>query len=189
MQGLRNCGMRGLRGAPQDLVAGANGMIGSAAVQDDSWPYFWLSPRSNTQYFQPIVSIPAPASGVQTLVFSRQVPAGFQLVLRGMRQNFYTGILGGPVWTPGSGDILWTVSVDAPIGGTALSGFGLPDLTNMAEERGSAERWWPIEGYTVFGPYQTIQYSVLTTAAIAPGAPNYITCGLFGWYEQLLSSR
>ncbi len=188
MQVLRNGG-RGMAGLPQDLVRGADGMIGSKAVQEDNWPFWWLKPHSNTQYRQPQKTIFAPAPATLTEVVSLTVPAGFVFILRAIRQTFQTGIDGAAVFVDGSGDILWTVDVDRPIGTTGFSGYALPDMFEMAEQRGSQENPWPIEGYTVFDEYQTIRYKVETTNAIAQGgagSPNFITCGLFGWLEKAL---
>lgn len=183
---IRNNG-RGLAGPPQDQVRSANGMIGSKAIQDETWPYWWAVPRANAEHVQRVRSIPAPPNATVTEVLALQVPAGFVFVLRSILQGFSSGISGAPVWTEGSGDILWTVDVDNPTGSLSFSGYGLPDLTLMAESRGSVGFGpWPVEGYNVFNPYQTIRYKVVTTAEIAPGAPNYITCGLFGWYEKAL---
>ena len=179
-------GRRGLRGVPQDLVAGANGMLGTAALQDTSWPYAWVVPRAQTQYVQRVASIPAPAPGVLTEVCEVQVPGALCFIMRGIRHSFSSGIGGAPVFTDGSGQILWSIDVDNPIGSIAISGYGLADLTNMADQRGSQLGPWPIEGYTVFDEYQTIRYKVITTADIAPGAPNFITCGLFGWFDKAL---
>lgn len=186
MQILRNG--RGLGGPPQDLVRGANSMLGADALQNNSWPYFWENPRANTQYVQKVVSIPAPANATLTEVLQVDVPSGFCFVLRAIMHGFSSGVGGGaPIWVEGSGDILWTVDAQDPIGSVPLAGFGLPDLTNMATSRGSTMFGpWPIEGYTVFDPYYTIRYKVITTVAIAPGAPNYITCGLFGWFDKVL---
>jgi hypothetical protein len=190
----RFVGGPGLAGPGQDIVQGANGMLGSSAVQEDRWPYWWAVPRSNTQYVQKVACMPAPVAGVLTQVINPitgaaaevDVPPGFCFILRAIRQGFSTGIGGAPVWVEGSGDILWTVDVDVPLGAIALSGFSLPDLANMADARGSAVAPWPLEGYTVFEPYQTIRYKVLTTVNIGAGAPNFITCGLFGWLEKQL---
>lgn len=184
MQVLRN---RGLGGPPQDLMRGANQMLGKQLLENDNWPYFWEAPRVNTQYVQKVVSIPAPATATLTEVLEVQVPSGFCFVLRAIMHTFASGIGGAPVWVEGSGDILWTVDVQDPIGSVPIAGFGLPDLTNMAESRGSTMFGpWPVEGYTVFDPYYVIRYKVITTAAIAPGSPNFITCGLFGWYDKLI---
>ena len=193
MQVLRNGG-RGLGGAPQDLVSGANGMIGSKALQDNTWPYWWVVPRANVQYVQRVCSMIAPANNTLVEVTDTgsgalcevNVPVGFRFVLRAIRQTFQTGITGAPVFIDGSGEILWTIDVDNPIGSTPLSSFGLPDFTNMADQRGSQLGPWQVEGYNVFDSYQIIRYKVKTTVAIAPGAPNYITCGLYGWYEKAL---
>jgi hypothetical protein len=172
---------------PQDLVNGANGMLGAAATQANNWPYWWLQPRANTQYKQPIASIVAPPNATVTEVLALQVPVGFRFILRGILQTFQSGTGGAPIFVDGSGDILWTIDLDQPTGSLSLSGFGLPDFTNMAEQRGSLQNgFWRLEGYTVFDAYQTLRYKVTTTATIAPGAPNYITCGFFGWFEKAL---
>jgi hypothetical protein len=168
------------------MVRGANGMLGSSALQDNSWPYWWVVPRANTQYVQRVGSIVAPPNATITEVCRVEVPAGFCFILRGIFHSFTTGIGGAPVFVDGSGDIQWTIDVDQDVGAIALSGYGLPDLTNMAYQRGSVIAPWPIEGYTVFDPYQIIRYKVATTAAIAPGVPNYITAGLFGWFDKAL---
>lgn len=176
---------RGLSGPPQDLVNGANGMLGSTAIQDSRWPYWWEVPRTNTQYKQPIQWIAAPAPATVTEVASLIVPPGFCFVLRGILQVFSTGTAGAPVFVDGSGDILWSVDVDNPIGSVALSGYGLPDLTAMKEHRGSLDDGpWELEGYTVFDQYQVLRYKVVTSVNIAPGAPNYIGCGFFGWFDK-----
>lgn len=176
---------RGFSGVMQDTVAGANGMTGKNALQDDSWPYFWREPGPNTQYVQRVASIPTPAAATQTEVLTLLVPAGFKFILNAIRQNFYTSNAPSP-FVEGSGDILWTIDVDNPIGSTAISSFGLPDFTNMADERGSKLGPWPIDGYTVFDEYQTLRCKVTTTAAIPVGAPNFIVCGLFGWWDRFL---
>lgn len=161
-------------------------MLGAAALQDDDWPYWWCVPRANTLPVQQVASIAAPAPGVLTEVCEVVVPTGFVFVLRGIRHSFSSGIGGAPVFTDGSGQILWTIDVDNPIGSVALSSYGLPFMSNMADQRGSQLGPWPIEGYQVFDPYQTIRYKVITTADIAPGTPNFITCGLFGWFDKAL---
>lgn len=182
MQVLR----RGMNGLPQDQVRAANGMLGSSAIQDEFWPYWWAVPRSNAQPVQEVQSIPAPVAGVLTEVASVIVPVGFRFVLRAIRQSFSSGIGGAPVWTEGSGDIQWTIDVDNPISALQLSGYGLPYMSSMKDARGSQISPWPVEGYNVFDQYQVIRYKVLTTLAIAPGAPNFITCGLFGWFDKAL---
>jgi len=186
MQVLRNG--RGLAGPPQDLVSAANGMLGTSAVQQDRWPYPWLMPRSNTQYKQIVQSIAIPAiSATPTEVLEYTVPVGFRLVLRAILQTFQTGVGGAPQFVDGSGDLLWTVDVDQPIGGVALSGYGLPDLTSMAEQRGSLVNGpWALEGYTVFDQYQTLRYKITNVSSGAAGIPNYTTCGLFGWLDKAL---
>ena len=174
----------GLNGPGQDAVRAAQGMIGNPSLSDTAWPYWWEHPRQNAEIVQRVNSIVAPPNGASTVVVTLEVPAGFRFVLKAIRQTFQTNITTPPPFIDGSGDILWTIDVDTPANAPALSGYPIADLANMADQRGSQERPWPIYGYSVFSPYQTLRYKVITTAAITPGAPNFITCGLFGWWEK-----
>lgn len=180
--------MRGLTGAGPDLVKGANAMLGKGALQDESWPYFWEQPRANAEHAQPVNSIPVPVIGVITEVVNVTVPAGFRFVLRKIMHTFTSTITPSP-WQEGSGDLLFTIDVDNPIGSVALASFALPDMANMAQSRGSLVNGpWPVEGYNVFNPYQVIRYKVVNVA-IAAGAPNLVHCGLFGWWQPLLDAQ
>ena len=179
----------GLRGVGQDQIAGATGLVNQNQAQ---WPYFWTEPGPDAQYVQRVASIPAPGpippgqTTNQVLVLELDVPQGFVFVLRAILQTYQTNT--GSVFTNGSGDILWTVDVNIPVGVPTLGGYGLPDMTNMAEQRGSFINGpWQVEGHTIFQPNDQIRYKVSTnTANIAPGAPNFISCGFFGWFEKAL---
>lgn len=185
MQILRNG--RGMSGAPQDLINGANGMLNAAASQSNVWPYWWREPRANSQYVQRVKTIPAPAVATPTEICRVDVPPGFVFIFNAYLQTFQSGIGGAPVFIDGSGDILWTIDVNQAVNAATLAGYGLPDLSNMAESRGSlANGPWPLDGYTVFNPYDILRLKVVTAAAITPGAPNFITGGLFGWFDKQL---
>ena len=88
------------------IILGANGMLGSAAVENTAWPYWWIVPKAHTQYVQRVASIPAPAPATLTEVCQVDVPAGFVFILRAIRQTFQTGTGGAPIFTDGSGSIL-----------------------------------------------------------------------------------
>jgi len=175
----------GFSGVPQDLVAGANGMLGSQAVQGDKWPYWWEHPRANDQFVQRVASVVMPALDTLTDVVTLEVPSGYRFVLKAILHTFQTGIDGAPAFVDGSGDILWSLTVNAPAGtsASAIAGYTLPDMANMAEQRGSLVNGpWPVMGYSVFDPYTVLRYKVLNVSGPI-GAPNYTTCGLFGWWE------
>lgn len=179
---------RGMNGLPQDIVRGADGMLGSPAVEENCWPYWWEKPQAHCEPVQRILCIPTPAQGVQTVVVSLIVPAGFMFVMKGMLQNFATGNNPSP-FVDGSGDILWTIDVDIPIGATNLSGYPIADFSNMQDERGSKLGPWEVPGYRVFEQYQHLRYKVTTSANIPVGAPNFIRCGLFGWWEKMIQPQ
>ena len=184
MQVLR----RGMNGIPQDIVAGADSLLETPAINENRWPYSWLEPRFNTQYKQPVASIAIPAISANfTEVLALKVPSGFRFVLRSIMHTFQSSIAGQ--FVDGSGELLWTINVDQPVGIPNFSGFGLPDLSNMAEQRGSLRDGpWQLEGYTVYDAYQIIRYNVRNVSSGAAGAPNFTTCGLFGWLEPLLDT-
>lgn len=183
MQVLRR--NRGFAGVPQDLVRGANALQTQKDDLDSTWPYFWREPRSFTQSVPRIKSIPTPNPATVTEITSVTVPAGYNFILAGVLHGFVSSVGGGVVWTPGSGDILWTVDVNVPVDAVAVSGYGLPDLSNMAEQRGSLELGpFPLDGYNVFGPYDVIRYKCITTASIPVAGGNFIFAGLIGWFDK-----
>jgi hypothetical protein len=190
MQVLRRNG-GGLSGAPQDMITAADGLLQSD--QSERWPYFWIQPRSATQDVSAVNSIAAPANDVVTELVKVIVPSGMRFILNGILATFQTSIGGGAVWIPGNGAILWTVDVNVEITSatTSLSGYGLPYLSGMKEPRGSFEFGpFPIQAYNVFKPYDVVRLKVLTPSTagtpITPGDPNYISGGLFGWFDKLL---
>lgn len=174
----------GFGGIPQDLVRGANVLQAQQETENTNWPYWWLQPRANTQSVPRIASIATPAVATSTLITSVSVPPGFNFILRGVIHGFSPAV-GGVVWVPGDGSLLFTVDVDVPVGANSVSGYGLPDLVSMAEPRGSLELGpFPLDGYNVFGPYQVIRYKVTTTAAIPVAGGNFVFAGLIGWFDK-----
>lgn len=167
----------GMGAAAQDQVRGAYAVLDR---DRNEWPYWWVYPRENTQSVPFSQSIPLPVAGVLTEVMELQVPAGFCFVLRGIRHTYQ-----GAGFVDGSGDLLWTIDVDNPNTAVSIAGFGLPYLTNMAEQRGDQARPWPIEGYAVFNEFQTLRYKVISALGVS-GAPNLVTCGLYGWFDTAL---
>lgn len=180
---------RGFAGVGPDMVKSASAMIGTEATNSNQWPYWWLKPRSDAQAVQRFGWIPAPVAGVLTEITRATVivPEAMVFVLRGYRLSFSTSVNPNP-FVDGSGSILWTIDVDNPVGsGTnALAGYAVPDLYNIADERGSKLGPFPIEGYTVFKPKQVLRVKVITTADIPAADPNYIGGGLFGWFCKAL---
>lgn len=175
---------RGFGAVPQDLVRGANALQSEKEDTDNAAPYFWREPRAFSQAVPRIKSIATPAVGVVTEILSVKVPAGFNFILAGILHGFSPAV-GGVVWVPGDGSLLFTVDVDVPVGATAVSGYGLPDMSAMAEPRGSLEQGpFPVDGYNVFGPYQTLRYKVITTAAIPVAGGNFVFAGLCGWFDK-----
>lgn len=147
-------------------------------------PFPWSLPDRDSKPVQAFGSIVAPATATLTTVVQYQVPDGFQFVLTD-RVNDYNGAgfstgSGGP----GSGDILWSTTVDNPATSTP-QGYSVEFMSNETFPVGSFTIPWPVRGYLVFDPNHIIRVNVLTTAAITPGAPNYFTSILMGWIYPL----
>lgn len=146
-------------------------------IDPDLVPFPWdLPPRNSTVVYQP-ASIAAPAAATTTQIVQYQVPDGHFFVLKA-RMNAFDG----QSWVRGSGDILWTTDVDTPIGITAPQGEPIQGLQSEAFNVGSFDHGpVPWMGRKVFQPLNIIRVKVLTTNAIAAGAPNYFTSILIGW--------
>lgn len=174
----------GFGAVPQDLVRGANALQTQEQDEDDALHYSWIEPRKFTQPVPRIKYIPTPAVGVVTEILSVKVPSGMNFVLTGFLHGFSPAV-GGVVWVPGDGSLLFTVDVDVPVGATAVSGYGLPDMSAMDGPRGSVEQGpFPLSGYNVFGALKTLRYKVITTAAIPVAGGNFVFAGLCGWFDK-----
>lgn len=130
-------------------------------------------------------SIPAPAfsPSVQTLICQYQVQYGWEGLLT---QVMNTYIDPGGTFVEGSGDIVWTIDIDIPIGSTLATGHFLPAYSQIIRSLGSLQEQWPIPGGGITNrgwrmkPGETYRYKVRTVQNVAIGAPAFVHASFGG---------
>lgn len=95
-----------------------------------------------------------------------------------------TGVIfaydGTPSLTPGSGDGIWSVDIDRPIGGPAILGYSEKDFQAIKWPLGSyASGPWPVD--FLHKANETIRIKFQAVATLIPGAPNFVTGGMVGY--------
>lgn len=141
------------------------------------WPYQWIYPPPNAKNRMPYGSVAAPAGATPTQVMAFTVPTGMRFYLTGIIRQFE-----GSGFVLGSGNALWTLAINTPVGSTPLQGRSVADFVNQPFTLGSFNHG-PVhfEMPEVFVAEDTISDIVTTDGTITPGAPNYFITVLFGW--------
>jgi hypothetical protein len=153
-----------------------------AKIQDrrDQWPYPWSFPPPSASRVtiglgtEGTLAAPAPATQAQVLEYT--VRSGFMFWLVSIVQVYL-----GTGFTPGSGDIIWSLDRNTPLGGGTLQGSPIQGFQAVDVPLGSLVLPWTLDMPEVFQPYDVIRSKVLTTSAIPAGAPNYFKSVFRGW--------
>lgn len=141
------------------------------------WPYPWLFPPPNAKNRLPFGSVAAPAGATPIEIMEFTVPTGMRFYLVGIIQQFV-----GAGFIQASGNALWTLDKDTPIGSGNLQGSSIADFTNQPFTLGSFDDGpFPIEDPLVFEAGATIRSKVTTDGSIPQGAPNFFVTVLAGW--------
>jgi hypothetical protein len=164
-----------LLSGPEAAVAAQQ--IAREAENRQQWPYEWRYPPLKSIRREPAGSIVAPAVATVTQILAFTVPQGFSYVWEGLLLTY-----DGGAFVPGSGDIVWSVDVDTPIGITSLANAPLADLQRILFPRGSFGGGpWKLAKAETLKAGQTLRAKVTTTGTITPGAPNYFSALFGGW--------
>jgi hypothetical protein len=141
------------------------------------WPYPWEFPQENSNDAQPFGSIPCPAGGVLTEIMEYTVPTGMRFYLKGIVQQFV-----GAGFVQGSGNALWTLDQDTPIGASPLQGLSIPFYYEQPFTLGSFDNGpWLFSMPHIFEAGDTLRSKVITDGTIPAGAPNFFVTILTGW--------
>jgi hypothetical protein len=137
------------------------------------------APLCGSKHVMAGYSIPAPATNAQTLILQYKVPNGFRFRL--------TGLLLGcncSAWTPGDGNVVFSLSLNKPVGSTASQGAPIQGFGNITVPLGSFEHGpWPIpeDERSLCESRDVVYVSVVSNPlVIAPGLPNVFTAMLVG---------
>jgi len=174
---------------PMRLVTGPEAVKAAAsmaAVQDrrDEWPYSWEFPPPRAIRVFQVGSIPSPNPATLTQVLLYKVPQGFRFWLTALVQ-----IYAGTGFTPGGGDILWTLDKNTPVGVGTLQGEVIQGFGGLGIPLGSLLYPWPLEMPELLAPTDELRSKILTTAAIPVGGTNYFHSIFCGWLEPETKGR
>ena len=162
-----------------------------AATQDrrDEWPYPWsFSPPNALRVFR-VGSLVSPNPATQTEVLRYQVPQGFRFWLTAILQAYQ-----GAGWIAGSGDILWTLDKNQPVGvaalqGEIIQGFGNIGIGLGAMLNGCVTYMLPLSRPELLLATDVLRSKVTTTVAIPAGGTNYFHSIFDGWLEPETKGR
>lgn len=145
----------------------------------EEWPYPWEQMPQEGRPFHQRNSIEVPAPGVQGLITAYQIPLGFTAVVKGLL--FYYSNDSGSQFTQGSGNILYSLDVDKPLGASPIVGWPVPDYTNVATDLGSPQQgFWKIPGAIIIQT-GTIRAKGTAVSTVNTGPGAYFTAAIIGW--------
>jgi hypothetical protein len=164
-------------GAPEMLETGRimNGAASLAGRGAFDLPP-WIFPPVDGRELFTVASAPATGYGVEQLLVSYRVPAGFEAIITGLLHTYE-----GTGFVPGSGDILWTVDIDRQSGAVIPSGRVVEGFLRVAVPLGSYERPWPIPAGIRLKPLETIRYKATPIATVALGAGTALNAAFSGY--------
>jgi hypothetical protein len=129
-------------------------------------------------------SLLSPNPATQTEVLSYQVPQGFRFWLTALVQ-----IYAGTGFTPGSGDVLWTLDKNQPVGVVPLQGEVVQGFGSLGIPLGSLLYPWPLQMPELLLATDVLRSKVITTVAIPVGGTNYFHSVIEGWLEPETKGR
>lgn len=154
--------------------------LANSARHIEEWPFPWEQMPPDGRVFNAMsnAAVDAPAYGAanQVVVCSYAIPAGFTACIKAIMRSY-----SGSGWVEGSGDIVWDIDVDRPLGASPIIGWGLPDYTANIFSLGSPSLGpWKVPG-AIIVQSGTIRMKARTVANVTVGAPNYLVGTLIGW--------
>lgn len=149
---------------------------------EERTPYPWvMMPPGGISFFA-IGSVPAPAWGSanQVELCSYTVQDGWEGTLMDVLVEYLDG--GANSFVQGSGDIIWTIDIDTPLGAPLATSRFLPNYAFLKTQLGSFENGpWPIRGGWRMKQGETYRVKGYTVANVNTGAPAFLHGGLLGW--------
>lgn len=164
-----------------EAVAAAQALREERAAKTQ-WPFPWVFPPPGATRVTAgadtsgTLIVPTVAAGAtQGLAYT--VDEGFQFALEAIVVEFLNAGVQG-IWNPG--DMLWSLTLNQPVGVTSFQGSPIQGLSNVDVPLGTLQIPWPLFCAEIFQPNDTIR-SVFTNVAMGAGAANYLKTLLLGW--------
>jgi hypothetical protein len=120
---------------------------------------------------------PNPAHGTQITLCTYQVQIGYTGYLQAV---MCTELGDGGTFIQGSGDILWTIDVDIPLGNPLATGYAVPGYALIKRSLGSLEKPWPICRGWKMHPGETYRLKAKPVANVPVGSPAFVFGSLQG---------
>jgi len=153
-----------------------------ARSDEERTPYPWvMMPPGGISFFQP-GSLPAPAFGIanQVELVSYTVQDGWEGSLQDVLVEYDDN--GADTFIQGSGDIIWTIDIDWPLGNPLGTSRFLPNYAQIKTQLGSWDDGpWPVRGGWRMKSGETYRVKAYTVANVATGNPNFVHGALLGW--------
>lgn len=151
----------------------------------DAWPFPWVYPTEGTIRRNPMGFIASPAIGLanQATILTFGVPSGYIFELQGLLIGAYTtGMIG--VGSPG--DFSFSLDKNTPLGGGALQGSPLADLSVIPFNLGSLITGpMPLPRSETFAPTDIIRAKVINNSG-GVGAPVFCCAMFAGWLYKAI---
>jgi hypothetical protein len=146
------------------------------------WPFPWSFPPPGA------IRVTAGANALGTLVvptvvagltqgLAYTVDEGFQFALEAIVVEYLDAGVAG-LWNPG--DMLWSLTLNQPVGVTTFQGSPIQGLSSVDVPLGTLQIPWSLFCPDIFQPNDCIR-SVFTNVALHDSAPNYLKTLLLGW--------
>jgi hypothetical protein len=157
-------------------MAGAR-RAGAAA---NAWPYPWVWAPPGAVSFFAHGSFAAPAYGAnnQIVLCEYDVKQGWEGVLTDV-MVIYSDPNG--TWIEGSGDILFDIDIDRPLGNPLSTGRFLPDYHSILTQLGDLQQPWPVRGGWRMKQDETYRVKAQTVQNVTIGSPAFMHGALLGW--------
>ena len=154
----------------------------AARSDEERTPYPWVMlPPGGISFFA-MGSVPAPAFGQanQVTLATYTVQDGWEGTLQDVLVIYDDQ--GAATFVQGSGDIVWTIDIDNPLGSPLATSRFLPNYAQILTQLGSLENGpWPVRGGWRMKQGEVYRVKAYTVANVATGAPNFVHGALLGW--------
>lgn len=145
-------------------------------LPSDIFARLGLHPQARHIHAQGSIASPAFGGGYIDVTGAQyEVPEGHFFAVTGLACLF-----DGAGFIQGSGNILWRLDVNQPVGITATTGHAVRGWDAVTMQHGSILGPWPVPGAMIFKALDFLRWKVRTVAVVGVGAPNWINCVVQG---------
>ena len=167
-------------------LQGPDTIAAAQALREDrarkiQWPFPWSFPPPGATRVTAgadasgTLLVPVALTPTQGLAYT--VDEGFQFALQAIVIEYLNA---GAIGLVNPGDLLWSLTLNQPVGVTTFQGSPIQGFTNVDVPLGTLQIPWPLECAELFQPNDCIR-SVFTNVALTDGSPNFFKTLLLGW--------